>query len=48
MTNILVMFWKFLICFGLAWYVVTIGIVGIKGFKNIRTMLGGINATEEK
>ncbi|MGL5614340.1 hypothetical protein MKD34_09840 (plasmid) [Cetobacterium somerae] len=48
MTNILVGFWKFLICFGLVWYVITIGIVGVKGFKNIKTMLGGINAREEK
>ena len=41
--NILILFWKFLIIFGLIWYVVTIVIVGIKGFRNIKDMLEAVS-----
>lgn len=38
-----ILFWKGLIIFGLIWYISTIVIVGVKGFKNIKVMLGGID-----
>ncbi|MFU2059364.1 hypothetical protein ACLSZY_04780 [Avibacterium volantium] len=40
MTDLIILFWKVLILFGLSWYICTIFIVGFKGFKNIKTMLG--------
>ncbi|MGL4307387.1 hypothetical protein [Cetobacterium sp. SF1] len=44
----LTLFWKFLICFGLVWYVYTIFIVGIKGFQNIKTMLEAVSGEEKE
>ncbi|WP_180370670.1 hypothetical protein [Streptobacillus notomytis] len=41
--QILILFWKFLIVFGLIWYVSTIIIVGIKGFRNIKEMLEAVS-----
>ncbi|WP_199726062.1 hypothetical protein [Leptotrichia sp. OH3620_COT-345] len=45
--NILILFWKILIVFGLIWYVRTIIIVGIKGFKNIKEMLEAVSNEKE-
>ncbi|ACZ00840.1 hypothetical protein [Streptobacillus moniliformis] len=39
----LIIFWKILIVFGLVWYINTIIIVGIKGFKNIKEMLEAVS-----
>ena len=41
--RILILFWKFLIVFGVIWYVATIVIVGIKGFRNIKDMLEAVS-----
>lgn len=41
--RILILFWKFLIVFGIVWYISTIIIVGIKGFKNIKEMLEAVS-----
>ncbi|CAM3163147.1 hypothetical protein [Streptobacillus ratti] len=41
--KLLVLFWEFLIIFGLTWYIYTIIIVGIKGFKNIKEMLEAVS-----
>ncbi|MGX6591781.1 hypothetical protein [Cetobacterium ceti] len=46
--NFLILFWKFLICFGLVWYIYTIFIVGIKGFANIKTMLKAVSSNDEE
>lgn len=45
--NILILFWKILIVFGLIWYISTIIIVGIKGFKNIKEMLEAVSNEKE-
>ncbi|WP_197035151.1 hypothetical protein [Oceanivirga salmonicida] len=41
--NILILFWKILIVLGLFWYIKTIIIVAIRGYKNIKEMLEAVS-----